>query len=111
MKNRLLTLLLIYYFGILLPLALSAQGQQPMRLWYEQPAQYFEESLPIGNGKLGALVYSGTDTCLIHLNDITLWTGKPVDRNEGAGAARWIPEIRKALFAEDYARADFYNCM
>ena len=77
-----------------------------MRLWYEQPAQYFEESLPIGNGKLGALVYSGTDTCLIHLNDITLWTGKPVDRNEGAGAARWIPEIRKALFAEDYARAD-----
>ena len=106
MKNRLLTLLLIYYFGILLPLALSAQGQQPMRLWYEQPAQYFEESLPIGNGKLGALVYSGTDTCLIHLNDITLWTGKPVDRNEGAGAARWIPEIRKALFAEDYARAD-----
>ena len=106
MKNRLLTLLLIYYFGILLPLALSAQGQQPMRLWYEQPAQYFEESLPIGNGKLGALVYSGTDTCLIHLNDITLWTGKPIDRNEGAGAARWIPEIRKALFAEDYARAD-----
>ena len=77
-----------------------------MRLWYEQPAQYFEESLPIGNGKLGALVYSGTDTCLIHLNDITLWTGKPIDRNEGAGAARWIPEIRKALFAEDYARAD-----
>ena len=106
MKNRLLTLLLTYFFGILLPLALSAQGQQPMRLWYDQPARYFEESLPIGNGKLGALVYGGTDTCLIHLNDITLWTGKPVDRNEGAGAARWIPEIRKALFAEDYARAD-----
>lgn len=80
--------------------------QQPMRLWYHQPAQYFEESLPIGNGKLGALVYGGTDTCLIHLNDITFWTGKPVDHNEGAGAAKWIPEIRKALFAEDYAKAD-----
>ena len=83
-----------------------AQKQQPMRLWYHQPAQYFEESLPIGNGKLGALVYGGTDTCLIHLNDITFWTGKPVDHNEGAGAAKWIPEIRKALFAEDYAKAD-----
>ena len=84
----------------------QAQKQQPMRLWYHQPAQYFEESLPIGNGKIGALVYGGTDTCLIHLNDITFWTGKPVDHNEGAGAAKWIPEIRKALFAEDYAKAD-----
>ena len=83
-----------------------AQKQPPMRLWYDRPAQYFEESLPIGNGKLGALVYGGTDTCTLYLNDITLWTGKPVDRNEGAGAAKWIPEIRKALFAEDYARAD-----
>ena len=92
--------------ALLAALKAFAQQQQPMRLWYDRPAQYFEESLPIGNGKLGALVYGGTDTCLIHLNDITLWTGKPVDQNEGAGAAKWIPEIRKALFAEDYARAD-----
>ena len=40
------------------------------------------------------------------MNDITFWTGKPVDHQEGAGAAKWIPEIRKTLFAEDYARAD-----
>ena len=81
-------------------------SQHPMRLWYDRPAQYFEESLPIGNGRLGALIYGGTDSCLIYLNDITLWTGKPVDRNEGAGAAQWIPQIREALFKEDYARAD-----
>lgn len=86
--------------------AVQAQQQLPMRLWYNRPAQYFEESLPIGNGKLGALVYGGTDSCLIHLNDITFWTGKPVDQNEGKGAAKWIPEIRKALFEEDYAKAD-----
>ncbi|MBQ7420197.1 MAG: glycoside hydrolase family 95 protein [Prevotella sp.] len=83
-----------------------AQEQLPMRLWYDRPATYFEESLPIGNGKLGALIYGGTDTCTIHLNDITLWTGCPVDRNEGEGAAKWIPEIREALFKEDYGRAD-----
>ncbi|MBQ9677456.1 MAG: glycoside hydrolase family 95 protein [Prevotella sp.] len=77
-----------------------------MRLWYDKPAQYFEESLPIGNGKLGALVYGGTDTCLIQLNDITLWTGKPVDKNMDAEAHQWIPEIRKALFNEDYQLAD-----
>ena len=92
---------------LLLAVTLPASAQQlPMRLWYDRPAQYFEESLPIGNGKLGALVYGGADTCTLHLNDITLWTGKPVDQHEGAGAAQWIPEIRKALFAEDYARAD-----
>ena len=78
----------------------------PMRLWYDRPATYFEESLPIGNGKLGALVYGGVDDNLIYLNDITLWTGKPVDPNLDAGAHRWLPDIRRALFAEDYALAD-----
>lgn len=100
--RRLLTLL----FLSTTLFAVQAQQQLPMRLWYNRPAQYFEESLPIGNGKLGALVYGGTDSCLIYLNDITFWTGKPVDQNEGKGAAKWIPEIRKALFDENYAKAD-----
>ena len=77
-----------------------------MVLQYDRPADFFEESLPIGNGKLGALVYGGTDDNIIYLNDITLWTGKPVDRNLDADAHKWIPEIRKALFNEDYQLAD-----
>ena len=77
-----------------------------MRLVYDKPARYFEESLPIGNGKLGALVYGGTDTCLVQLNDITLWTGKPVDRDMDKDAHEWIPKIREALFREDYRAAD-----
>ena len=77
-----------------------------MVLQYDTPATYFEESLPIGNGKLGALVYGGTDDNIIYLNDITLWTGKPVDRNLDADAHQWIPKIREALFNEDYAQAD-----
>lgn len=89
--------------GVLMPLS----AQQPsMYLWYDKPAQYFEESLPIGNGKMGALLYGGTDTCLIQLNDITLWTGKPVDRNLDKDAHQWIPKIREALFNEDYQLAD-----
>ena len=89
-------------------ISLSVYGQQqpPMLLWYDRPADYFEESLPIGNGKLGALVYGGVTDNTIYLNDITLWTGKPVDPQLDAGASRWIPEIRKALFNEDYALAD-----
>ena len=85
----------------------EAQTEQaPMVLEYDKPATFFEESLPIGNGKLGALIYGGTDDNVIYLNDITLWTGKPVDRNLDADAHKWIPEIRKALFNEDYALAD-----
>ena len=82
------------------------QEQAPMVLQYDKPATYFEESLPIGNGKLGALVYGGTDDNIIYLNDITLWTGKPVDRNLDADAHKWIPAIREALFNEDYKLAD-----
>ena len=85
----------------------KAQTEQaPMVLQYDKPATYFEESLPIGNGKLGALIYGGTDDDVIYLNDITLWTGKPVDRNLDADAHQWIPAIREALFNEDYALAD-----
>ena len=61
--------------------ATAQTTQAPMVLKYDKPATYFEESLPIGNGKIGALVYGGTDDNIIYLNDITFWTGKPVDRN------------------------------
>lgn len=83
-----------------------AQVQAPMVLEYDKPATFFEESLPIGNGKLGALIYGGSDDNVIYLNDITLWTGKPVDRNLDADAYKWIPAIREALFNENYALAD-----
>ena len=84
----------------------NAQEQAPMVLQYDKPATFFEESLPIGNGKLGALIYGGSDDNVIYLNDITLWTGKPVDRNLDADAHKWIPAIREALFNENYALAD-----
>lgn len=85
----------------------SSQAQTlPMKLWYDRPAAAFEESLPIGNGKLGALIYGGTENDSIFLNDITLWTGKPVDPKEGKGSSKWISEIRKALFNENYKTAD-----
>ena len=81
--------------------ALAHDNSLPMKLWYDTPAQFFEESMPIGNGRLGALVYGGADDNMLQFNDITLWTGKPVNRNDDADAHKWIPEIRKALFNED----------
>ncbi len=106
MKKDFFTKTSLLVTSVIMTLNLYSQEQLPMRLWYDRPADYFEESLPIGNGKLGALVYGGVKDNTIFLNDITLWTGKPVDPNLDADASKWIPEIRKALFAEDYALAD-----
>lgn len=78
----------------------------PYKLWYNKPAYAFEESLPIGNGKLGALIYGGIANDSIQLNDITLWTGIPVNPEEGGDSYKWIPKIREALFKEDYKTAD-----
>lgn len=99
------------HYVLTLTLALASQiGSQaaslPYKLWYNQPARAFEESLPIGNGKLGALIYGGADKDSLYLNDITLWTGSPVNPNEGGDAYKWIPKIREALFKEDYKTAD-----
>ena len=84
----------------------AAQTQAPMTLRYDRTARVFRESLPIGNGKMGALIYGGTDDNVIFLNDITLWTGKPVDKDLDRDAHQWIPKIREALFSEDYRKAD-----
>ena len=102
MQNRCLISLLL-----MAGMSLSASAQRlPMKLWYDRPATFFEESLPLGNGKLGALVYGGVEKEVVQLNDITLWTGQPVDRNEDKEAHRWIPKIREALFSENYQLAD-----
>src|SRR5207249_65822 len=55
-------------------------------------------ALPIGNGRLGAMVFGGVQTERIQLNDIQVWAGEKRDRNNPAGAAA-IPEVRRLLFA------------
>lgn len=77
-----------------------------LTLWYNNPAAYFEEALPIGNGRIGAMVYGGADCDSIFLNDITMWSGQPFDRQRDADAHEWLPAVRKALFNEDYKLAD-----
>ncbi len=98
----------LFIFACLLALAGRIYGEErvPLRLWYDEKASAFEESLPIGNGRLGALIYGGADENVIFLNDITLWTGSPVDRNVDANAHKWIPKIREALFKEEYRTAN-----
>ncbi len=84
-------------------------GQSTHVLWYNKPAEHFEESLVLGNGKVGATVFGGPASDKIFLNDITLWSGEPVNANMNPEAYKNLPEIRAALMKEDYALADKLN--
>ncbi|MFO1450858.1 MAG: glycoside hydrolase family 95 protein [Opitutaceae bacterium] len=66
------------------------------RLWYAQPAAKWEEALPVGSGRLGAMVFGRTAAERIQFNEDTLWTGKPHDYVR-AGSGDALPEVRKLL--------------
>ncbi len=69
-----------------------------LKLWYRQPAKDWNEALPIGNGRLAAMVFGGTASERIQLNEDTIWAGEKRDRNNPEGAKN-LPEVRRLLFA------------
>jgi len=78
------------------PLFLFSQKTPSLELWYRQPAGVWEETLPLGNGRLGMTPDGGVRKETIVLNDITLWSGSPQDANNYA-ANKYLPAIRKLL--------------
>jgi alpha-L-fucosidase 2 len=70
----------------------------PLRLWYDRPAAHWEETLPLGNGRLGMTPDGGVTRESIVLNDITLWSGAPQDANNYE-AHKSLPRIRALLLA------------
>jgi alpha-L-fucosidase 2 len=69
-----------------------------LRLWYRQPASEWNEALPIGNGRLAAMVFGSVESERIQLNEETIWAGERRDRNNPEGA-RNLAEVRRLLFA------------
>lgn len=78
-------------------------------LWYKKPAEFFEECLLLGNGKMGATVFGGVKEDKIYLNDATLWSGEPVNAKMNPKAYQNIPAIREALNNENYQLAEELN--
>jgi alpha-L-fucosidase 2 len=84
----------------LLCVALSTIAQQPtaLKLWYKQPAgATWTNALPVGNGRLGAMVYGNPEQEIIKLNEATVWSGGP-NRNDNPEALAALPTIRKLIF-------------
>lgn len=76
-----------------------------MKIWFTRPAGSWNEALPVGNGRLGAMIFGGIEKERIQLNEESVWTGKPRwDANPDA--LKNLPEVRKLLFAGKYAEAE-----
>ena len=110
--------MLAFAAAALLAVACGPADDTSLTLHYDAPAMFFEEALPLGNGRLGAMVYGGTKEDKISLNDITLWTGEP-DRGGAhpdyatapqltpwGEASQYVAQVRAALDAEDYKTAE-----
>lgn len=83
----------------------SATPSEKLSLWYRQPAKVWTEALPIGNGRLGAMIFGGIEGERIQLNEDTLWGGSPYNpANPEALSA--LPEVRKLVFAGKYKEAE-----
>ena len=80
-------------------------AEGPLRLEYRLPAEHWTEALPLGNGRLGAMVFGGVDTEHLQLNEATLWSGSP-RAGDNPKARDALPLVRAAVRAGDYARAD-----
>lgn len=75
------------------------------RLWYTSPAKEWEEALPLGNGRLGAMVYGGAEHEHIQVNEESVWYGGPVERNN-PDMREQLPKIRRLLFDGEIAQAE-----
>ena len=84
---------------------LGSQNQS-LKLWYKTPAEFFVNALPVGNGRLAAMVYGRPAEEIINLNEETMWAGGPANGNPNPAAPTFLAPIRKALDENNYELAD-----
>ena len=98
-KALALFVLLVLSVGLI-----NAQDESNLKLWYEKPASQWVEALPVGNGRLGAMVFGNPVNEVIQLNENTVWAGQP-NRNDNPEAKADLPEVRKLIFEGKYKEA------
>lgn len=85
-------------------LCVETISAQDLKLWYDRPADYWVEALPLGNGRLGAMVYGITSQDTIQINEDTYWSGSPYN-NANPNALNHLDEIRNHINNKEYAEA------
>ena len=84
--------------------AVAQPPEEPLSLWYRQPARQWVEALAVGNGRLGTMVFGGVAQERIQLNEDTLWAGGPYDPANPDALEAW-PKVRELIFAGQYRQA------
>lgn len=93
-------------FLVLISLPVFSQQKPGLKLWYKEPAgKVWESALPLGNGRLGAMVYGNVNTEVIQLNEHTVWSGSP-NRNDNPNALAALAEIRQLIFDGKHKQAE-----
>lgn len=92
-------------FCLISILAAGVPADPSTAMWYDQPARHFTESLPLGNGRIGLMVFGAVDQDRIVLNEESLWSGSPAQDNRPNAYER-LPEIRRLLQQGRYVEAE-----
>ncbi|RYZ34233.1 MAG: glycoside hydrolase family 95 protein, partial [Sphingobacteriales bacterium] len=97
---------LLLYLFLLFAGCCVAQSHSGLKLWYKQPAgKVWENALPVGNGRLGAMVYGNVGLDIIQLNEHTVWSGSP-NRNDNPLALDSLAWIRQLIFEGKHKEAE-----
>jgi len=83
----------------------AESSESPLTLWYRQPAAQWVEALPVGNGRLGAMVFGGVEHERLQLNEDTLWAGGPYDPSHADGREA-LPRVRCLIANGNFAEAE-----
>lgn len=100
-KSLVIFLMLLSFFAS----NVSAEKGGKLKLWYDKPATVWNEALPIGNGRISAMVFGDPANEKLQLNESTFWSGGPSD-NDNPLAKESLTEVRKLIFDEKYREAD-----
>ena len=102
-----------YYFFLLILTFVSSckikeaePAQVPLKLWYESPAENWNEALPIGNGSLGAMIYGIPEKEKIVLNEETIWTGHKIYDRDKKDGHKYIRQVQSLLMDGKYVEAE-----
>src|SRR5690606_25030733 len=77
-----------------------------LKLWYDAPASNWNEALPIGNGRLGAMIFGNPTTERLQLNEETVWAGEPGNNLPKTNFYEALPQIRQLIFEGKYKEAE-----
>ena len=94
-----------YLIVFILLLSAKEMLSQDLKLWYNKPATKWVEALPVGNGRIGAMIFGGAEQDHIQFNEETLWTGEPRNYSR-PGAYKYLDAIRQLLFDGKQKEAD-----